>query len=276
MVEQKKQSESPKLREKCPYGFNCGSMMLQPGTIAHNCENLTECTKLTKAQGVSWTALNQPTFDLVEYRENLDYHLREEAQHLREEAQRRRYILRVRVHEAAVLLLKQRGNPQSVENFNFASPLSQIEQSLENLNSHLENLDSGYIAPSGVEAHVYNVKNPPTSYFSEEITLEEIREKQKIYYYHKLLSKTAQFESVKPLKPGEVRKNCKTIHLSHGGDARNIQGRIGIERRNRLSKIQSRLLAASKALQEAAELAAADYNYEDVLAASQESEGETN
>ena len=266
------QSAEPKLREKCPYGFSCASMMLQAGAIAHHCEHLTECTNLTRAEGVSWDALNQPTFDLMQYREERHRYWQEQEQQWREEAQRVRYIRRIRQHEAAVLLLQQRGNHQLFNSFDLAAPIPDIEQALETLKANLENLNRGYIAPSGVEAHIYSVKHPPTGDFPAGMTKEQIRTQQRIYYYHKLLAKTAQFAGVKIPKDGGEPRNCKAIHLSHGYDARNIQGRIGIERRNRISKIQTRLLAAAKALQEAAELATAEFSYDDVLAASQEAE----
>ena len=276
------EEKQPRLREKCPYGFDCGAMMLIPGTIAHNCENLTECTSLTRAMGVSWDELSQPTFDLVIYREEVSRQWEEQQQRWREGRERVRYIRRVQQHEAAVMLLKQRGNHQSFDSFNLQQPIPDIAAALETSKAHLQDLNRGYIAPNGVEAHVYSVKHPPTSSFSEDLTLEEIREQQRIYYYHKLLSKTAQFEAIQtPTKrqqqsrPRTDPDKCKTIHLSHGYDARNIQGRIGIERRNRLSKIQTRLNMAAQALSESAELAQATFHYDDVLSASQQAEHQT-
>ena len=284
MTEGKNQpSKEPKLRQKCPYGFDCGSMMLQPGTIAHYCENLAECTNLTRATGVSWDAVNQPTFDLVQYREEQHRYWEEQQQQWQEERQRIRYLRRIRQHEAAVMLLKQRGNPQLFSSFNLSAPISDIEEAIARIKDNLDSLNRDYIAPLGVEAHVYSVKHPPTSYFPESMSIEEIREKQRIYYYHKLLSKTAQFEAIQTpttrqqqgRRPPTNPSKCKTIHLSHGSDARNIQGRIGIERRNRLSKIQTRLIAAAKALQEAAELTEVPFNYDDVLATSLEAENQS-
>lgn len=277
-------SNNDKLRQKCPYGFDCGSMMLLPGTIAHDCENLTECKSLTAAMGVSWSALNQPTFELVQYIEENTRYWQEQEQQWQEERQRVRYIRRVQQHEAAVMLLKQRGNPQSFQSFNLSEQIPVIEQALNTLKDNLDTLNRGYIAPDQVEAHVYSVKHPSTGSFPDDMTLEEIRASQSIYYYHKLLSKTPQFEAVQTptviqrLQRGGTPRTdptkCKVIHLSHGYDARNIQGRIGIERRNRLSKIQTRLLAAAKALEEAAELATLEFSYDDVLARSEEAESQ--
>ena len=281
------QSKKERLREKCPYGFDCGSMMLIPGVIAHDCDNLTECTSLTAATGVPWDEVRQPTFDLVQWREEERRYWQEREQQWATEVRRIRYVRKVRQHEAAVLLLQQRGNSQTFESFGLQALIDNVEEALNSFRDDVDNLNRGYIAPSGVEAHIYSVKYPPTSNFPVDMPTEEIRERQRIYYYHKLLSKTAQFEAVqtpsiierlrRARESGQGRRRgdptkCKVIHLSHSDDARNIQGRIGIERRNRLHKIQTRLQTAFQALEEAKQLAADDFRYADILAGSLEAE----
>ncbi len=106
------------------------------------------------------------------------------------------------------------------------------------------------------------------------MSLQAIRREQRIYHYHKLTSETAQFRGVLEDDEGN-KKPCRVIHLSHSDNARNIQGRLGIERRNKLSKIRTRLLQARRALEEAAAIAAEEYSYEDVLAQSEEAAHES-
>lgn len=114
----------------------------------------------------------------------------------------------------------------------------------------MSNINRNYIALEGIEVHIYNTKHPPSSKFPPGTPLEEIRKQQTIYKYHKLLSKTAQFQS----ETTDSRKR-KVIHLGKHDSEKNIQARLGIERRNRLSKIRTLTTQAAKALQEAAELA---------------------
>ena len=106
--------------------------------------------------------------------------------------------------------------------------------------------------------HTYNVKHPPSGKFPPGTSVEEMRKQQKVYKYHKLLSKTAQFTS-----ETDTSKKCKVIHLGKSNDEKNIQARLGIERRNRLSKICTLITQAAKALQEAAELADEELCFED-------------
>ena len=77
----------------------------------------------------------------------------------------------------------------------------------------------------------------------------------KTYNYYKLQSETAQFKSEKKASP-----KCKSIHLGKAGNEKYIQGKLGIERRKRLSKIRTQLMQAVKAIEEAAELADAEFN----------------
>lgn len=275
--------KQPKERKKCPYGFDCSGMMMMPGTIAEHCENVEECVDLAKAEGVPWDALEQPTFDLVVYRQEREEERerrrieweagREERerrqQEWEEEYRRIREVFRVRQHEAAVLMLTRRGNPQNYEDFLLEEQIEPIREALGRLAPLLPNLDRGYIAPDEVGVHVYSVKRPPTNKFPEGWSLRQIRQHQNVYYYHKLLSVSPQFTCILEDEEGNP-KPCKVIHLSKSDDARNIQGRLGIERRNRLSKIRTRLLQARKALEEAAAIAAEDPSYEDLLLLSEE------
>lgn len=65
------------------------------------------------------------------------------------------------------------------------------------------------------------------------------------YGYNKLTSKEAIFE------PEEKEEKVKVLHLSHDDDPRNTEGRLGIERRNRLHQVQSKVDVAARTLESA-------------------------
>ncbi|MEO0869927.1 MAG: hypothetical protein AAFY17_16120, partial [Cyanobacteria bacterium J06642_11] len=62
----------------------------------------------------------------------------------------------------------------------------------------------------------------------------------------------------------------RVIHLSHNDDPRNIEGRLGIERRERLKMVNTRLKAAKSLIDEAMAIATAPMT--DVLVNGQELE----
>lgn len=80
----------------------------------------------------------------------------------------------------------------------------------------------------------------------------------RVYTYNKLLAETAIFEPVDEEHP------VRAIHLSRNSDPRNLEGRLGIERRNRLMRIRTRLQIAATALAEANAIATAPM--QDILA----------
>jgi hypothetical protein len=137
--------------------------------------------------------------------------------------------IRVSRHWAAVTMLTERGYPQSLENFGVIDSMESIAMQLQELRSRTEQFTQGcYIAPDSCEAHCYNVKRPSGT-----------------YWYNKLTSREAIFE------PEEKEEKVKVIHLSHDNDPRNIEGRLGIERRNRLHQLQTQLQIAEGALEQA-------------------------
>jgi len=62
--------------------------------------------------------------------------------------------------------------------------------------------------------------------------------------YNKLTAKRALFE------PVERRHRTKTIHLSYDDDARNLEAREGIARRNKLVQANTRLRQVERTLAE--------------------------
>lgn len=202
-------------RKKCGFGFSCAAMMLQPGLEAKDCPNYETCgsaSELTPEEEV----------ELIRVREVQ----RQEAQQQWERIQER---IRVSRHWAAVTMLTERGCPQSLENFGVIDSMELIAVRLQELRSRAEQFTQGcYIAPDSCEAHRYNVKRPSGT-----------------YWYNKLTSREAIFE------PEEKEEKVKVIHLSHDDDPRNTEGRLGIERRNRLHQLQTQLQIAEGALEQA-------------------------
>ena len=84
------------------------------------------------------------------------------------QAEREQYQFRITRHEAAIMMLQQRGNSQSLENFELPAQQSVIAQRLSELQDNLALLTENYVAPLEVNAHRYNVKRPGRIYRNEE------------------------------------------------------------------------------------------------------------
>lgn len=209
-------------RRKCGFGFSCAAMMLQPGLEPKDCPNYETCgsaSELTPEEEV----------ELIRVREvqRQETAIRwQEAQQQWERVQER---IRVSRHWAAVMMLMERGCSQSPEDFGVVDSMTSIEVRLQELRSRVAQFTEGcYIAPDNCEAHRYNVKRPSGT-----------------YWYNKLTSREAIFE------PEEREEKVKVIHLSYDDDPRNTEGRLGIERRNRLHQLQTQFQIAEEALEQA-------------------------
>jgi hypothetical protein len=202
-------------RKKCGFGFSCAAMLLQPGLEPKDCPNYETC-------GYASELTPEEEVELIRVREVQ----RQEAQQQWERVQER---IRVSRHRAALMMLMERGCSQSLEDFGVTDSIASIETRLQELRSRLAQFTQGcYIAPNRCEAHRYNVKRPSGT-----------------YWYNKLTSRQAIFE------PEEKEEKVKVIHLSHDDDPRNTEGRMGIERRNRLHQLQTQLQIAEGALEQA-------------------------
>lgn len=200
---------------------------MQPGIDPSDCPNYRTCgsaTELTPEEQV----------ELVRVREVQHQHAAEAQEQARQEWERVQEQFRVTRREAAVVMLTMRGCPQTPESLGVTAPLEEIAIHLETMRSHLSQFEGSYIAPEGCESHRYNVKRLGG-----------------IYWYNKLTAAEALFEPV--VKEEKVR----VIHLSYDDDPRNREGRLGIERRNRLTQIRTQLQMAEAALERAAALASA-------------------
>lgn len=206
--------------ELCAYGFSCAAMMLHPGLTAIDCPNKDECG----------TIIQLTEEDRVElYRARLENN--------------RRIVEQVRMtrEQTASYLLSSRGCPQTAESLGVTEAVRQLREAIAHLESTIEELSAGYIAPFGAEAHRYTVKRPYGT-----------------YEYNKLTSKEAIF-------PPQIKEEeVKTIHLSKDTDPRNIEGRAGIERRNRSLAIATRVRLATELLDNAREKASRVSVYETV------------
>ena len=231
-------------QKKCGFGFSCASMMMQPGLEPKECPNWKTCGKVQAYE----------PHEIVE------------LQRVRlVESQRQRQVFRITRHQSAIMMLKERGGHQELSDFGIEALQSDIAQALTDLQESLEPLTAGYVAPEGVNVHRYSVKRPGSIHRDPE-TGEETHV-PRVYTYNKLLANSAVFE------PAEEERPVRAIHLSRDSDPRNLEGRLGIERRNRLMQIRTRLQMAATALAEANAIASAPM--QDILAELQENMART-
>lgn len=202
---------------KCRLGFSCAAMMMQPGLDATECLNRETCVLI-----VTYTADEQAELTRIRLEEN----------------QRVYEQIRVDRHQAAILMLQQRGNPQELEDFNLATLLASAHELLGAITGCLnENYAPTYIAPEGCEAHRYNVKRPGVEHYRDEQGQFRRRSVRKVFWYNKLTAKRFIFA------PAWEEQNVRVLHLSHDDDPRNLEARRGIERRNRLIALRAKLAA---------------------------------
>ena len=125
------------------------------------------------------------------------------------------------------MMLMRRGCPQTPASLGTETAINRLVEAIERLRSHFTPLENEYIAPIGTEVHTYVVTRPWGK-----------------YSYNKLTASEPIFA------PSIEQRNVKVIHLSRNDDARNIEGRLGIERRNRLMKVSTRLAQAQALVEE--------------------------
>ena len=131
---------------------------------------------------------------------------------------------------AAQRLLNDRGCPQTAETIGIEESTVALIDAIAACQELIADLTSSYVAPPGVEAHRYLVKRPYAT-----------------YQYNKLTSKEAIFP------PQQEEQEVKVLHLSKDTDPRNILGRSGIERRNRILLLKTQIEKATELLSKAME-----------------------
>lgn len=135
---------------------------------------------------------------------------------------------------AAQRLLRDRGCPQTYETIGAEESIVALIDRIAQCQEMIAELTSSYVAPPGVEAHRYLVKRPYAT-----------------YQYNKLTSKEAIFP------PQQESQEVKVLHLSRDTDPRNILGRSGIERRNRILLLKTQIEKATNVLKLAMETVSA-------------------
>ena len=133
-------------------------------------------------------------------------------------------------HRAAERLLRDRGCPQTAETIGIEESTVALLDVISQCQELVAELTSSYVAPPGVEAHRYLVKRPYAT-----------------YQYNKLTSKKAIFP------PQQEEQEVKVLHLSCDTDPRNILGRSGIERRNKILYLKMQIEKATEVLTKAME-----------------------
>lgn len=198
----------------CGLGFDCASMMLQPGIDPGECLNYSKCgaaKKLTPSE----------EFELIRIRTE-----QIEARSL--EIRRIEETIRMTRAAAATEMLMHRACPQSLQSLGVTSGLCGLDNLKSTLVQAIETIAAEYIAPESVEIHAYYVKRPWGK-----------------YKYNKLTAADKIFA------PSEKREPVRVIHLSHSDDARYLEAYKGIERRNRIVKARRLIQNATSLLQEA-------------------------
>ncbi len=207
-------------KKKCGLGFSCAAMMLSPGLDPGNCPNYKTCGSATQLIPDEVVELHRARM--------------ERQQQAQTEWEMRRERIHLSRRQAAVMMLRMRGCPQNPQGLGVDDTIDQLDDRLRQLEAQLQAFADPdvYIAPEGCEVHRYAVARPYGK-----------------YWYNRITAAQAIFE------PAEREQQVKTIHLSHDDDPRNIEARLGIERRNRLVQIKTQLERAESALSQAIELA---------------------
>ena len=256
--------------KKCPYGFICHRQDLRflQCSIQNDlekgerirCRFRKNCKELVKALSGSpetiekyFTELSkmiekdlQKEQEFYNYRNSDEFLTASERDQnkwlmlMTDEIASRGYRKDIWEHECSVSFLKKHGNHQSLDSLGINKQILDIKDSLKHFKLNLKNLEWGYIAPKGATINCNNDPPPKAKYYQ-------------------LKSKTAQFKSTK-----ELDKKVKAIYLCKDTLFHNdkvVHARIGIERRDLLLEISSKLEQAATALQEAAEIADVTFNF---------------
>lgn len=224
-------------QKKCGFGFSCASMMMQLSLEPKDCPNWQTCGRV------------------LEYATDEEIALQRVLEIEGEQVTCEWMITR---HRAAIAMLQQRGNHQTAAELGLDEAQSEIAETLTRLQDNLSSFiqQEGYIAPDNIEAHRYNVKRPGRLYIGED---GKWYEQKRIYWYNKLTAKTQMFSPAVPDEDVED-DSVRVIHTSHNNDPRNVESRLGIERRNRLNQIRTQLRIAADAISQANELAAEPFD----------------
>lgn len=137
----------------CGLGFDCASMMLQPGLLdSGECLNYKTCGSAMKLS---------PDEEIELIRVRLL------------EQERLRETFRITRRQAAIMMLMARGCPQTALSLGVTERMDAIASLVEQLHEQLNNKEGQYIAPPGCEVHHYSVKRPSGVYGYKKLTARE-------------------------------------------------------------------------------------------------------
>lgn len=228
-------------KKVCGFGFDCGSMLLQPGLEPGECPNYVTCgraTQLTPDEEIELIRVRQVRQAEIEHRQ----------QQAQQEFIQRQEIWRTTRREIAQAMLMQRGCPQTSQQYIPNETFTRLTDAIAQLQASLTAFEGSYIPPEGTIVHHYWVHRGYGS-----------------YRYNKLMAPSAIFA------PAQEEQAVRMIHLSRDDDPRNLEGRKGITRMHRLIGIREQLHLAQSALEAAIVLAQAPINQDDVESSESES-----
>ena len=137
----------------CGLGFDCASMMLQPGLLdSGECLNYKTCGSAMKLS---------PDEEIELIRVRLL------------EQERNQETFRTTRRQAAIMMLMARGCPQTALSLGVTDRIDAIAFIVEQLHEQLDNEEGQYIAPPGCEVHRYSVKRPSGVYGYNKLTARE-------------------------------------------------------------------------------------------------------
>ncbi|MEP0914198.1 hypothetical protein NDI45_25145 [Leptolyngbya sp. GB1-A1] len=211
-------------KKVCGFGFDCGSMLMQPGLEPGECPNYKTCgqaTRLTPDEEI----------ELIRVRQEQQWEREQRTRASQQEQARRREIWRTTRREIAVEMLMQRGCPQMPEDYIPEATFTHLSELIAQLQRRMARFEGSYIPPEGTIAHRYWVCRPYGD-----------------YPYNKLMAPRAMFA------PAQEEQPVRMIHLSRDDDPRNDEARKGITRMQQLIAIREQVQIAQAAIAEAIDL----------------------
>lgn len=221
-------------KKVCGFGFDCGSMLLQPGLEPGDCPNYMTCGRATRLTP-------DEEIELLRMRQVQQAQREEQTRQVQQEQALQAEVWRTTRREIAIEMLMQRGCPQSPQHYVPEEIFAQITEAIAQLQNEIAQFEDTYIPPEGTIAHRYWVHRGYAS-----------------YPYNKLMAPSAVFA------PAQEEHPVRMIHLSRDDDPRNEEARKGIVRMQRLLAIQQQLRVAQAALSEAIMLAQSPIEFSEI------------
>ena len=249
---------------ECPYGFTCHEMTTQSHLDDGECEFWSKCTEAVNiSTGSSLDKISNYVDKLSQECDALEKKKQEYSQNgavsIGNIDRHLKYKNTLLDHLSAVSWLLQNGKHQKYQKHDIHEAISQLEKLLEDLKSLLNyNFNRGYIADKRIILNSYRKKYPATKKSPEGNSSEEIEKQQKSYYYHRLRSTSSKLNFF-----NERGKSSTEIQLK--SREQYVQAKLGIERKNILSKILTKVRNAEEVLRSAIFDGSVDLCHEDYV-----------